>query len=440
VSQAVNSHLGDPNRTVTARPKTALNWILFDEQFKVVSGSMGFRKLTVDAGVVQDLNELEIEMEKSGYLYVYCSNERSVEVFFDNIQVVHERSKILEEIHYYPFGLTMAGLSSKAATTLENKYRYNGKELQNHEFSDNSGLYWCDYGARMYDNQIGRWNVIDPLADLMTGLSPFNYTYNNPISFIDPDGRFSTHTDGSGKVVAVYDDDDLGVYKHDDLSGWDKKSRLSSSVEGVTKMAETEYWDEFAKHTATNDIVGYSYGNGVNNFADKGAHINFGVSRDEYVQGLHNEYVDVVKNNISIKANNILQIKSGNGGDYDIKVKLGAREGYLFNGKYASGETMGNQLFGMNASALFDYNTLFLKFFYNKDGFFKDVMKAAGAYHNDRNKVSNESIAPYYGEINYSGRNVVHGFYKDRAASYLKRYENVGNGAVCGYKEYKRIK
>jgi len=81
----VNSHLGDPNRTVTARPKAALNWILFDEQFKVVSGSMGFRKLTVDAGVVQDLNELEIEMEKSGYLYVYCSNESSVDVFFDNI-------------------------------------------------------------------------------------------------------------------------------------------------------------------------------------------------------------------------------------------------------------------------------------------------------------------------------------------------------------------
>jgi hypothetical protein len=48
VSQAVNSHLGDPNRTVTARPKAALNWILFDEQFKVVSGSMGFRKLMVD--------------------------------------------------------------------------------------------------------------------------------------------------------------------------------------------------------------------------------------------------------------------------------------------------------------------------------------------------------------------------------------------------------
>jgi RHS repeat-associated protein len=100
-------------------------------------------------------------------------------------------AEVLEENNYYPFGMKHDGYNALAGNPAY-AYKYNGKELQE------TGAY--DFGARQYMPDIGRWSVIDPLAEKMTRHSPYNYAFNNPINFIDPDGR-----EGTGWIKQIVD-------------------------------------------------------------------------------------------------------------------------------------------------------------------------------------------------------------------------------------------
>lgn len=182
---------GNNSEPATTVPKAYINYIFFDEQFKYVGGDAS---RVGSSGSVKDHWYVDAQLQnilvpKNGYIFVYISNESNLDVFFDNLQVIHKPGPLLEETHYYPFGLTMSGISSKAAGGTENKLKFNGKEEQRKEFADGSGLEWLDFGARMYDNQIGRWMVSDPLSDKYVSFSPYNFVLDNPLKYIDPDGK-----------------------------------------------------------------------------------------------------------------------------------------------------------------------------------------------------------------------------------------------------------
>lgn len=101
------------------------------------------------------------------------------------VDVGGAESEIMQEEHYYPFGLNHQG-PFYPTRPVQNNYQYNNKEL-NEEF----GLNWLDYGARFYSPALGRFPGVDPLADhpRLNSWSPYTYTFDNPIIYTDPDGR-----------------------------------------------------------------------------------------------------------------------------------------------------------------------------------------------------------------------------------------------------------
>lgn len=179
--------------TPTTTPKAYLNILFFDDQFKFVQQSSELVPLTTE-GTPQTAYRVggnAKQAVKNGYAYVYLSNESNNLVYFDNLQVMDERGPVLEETHYYPFGLTMAGISHKALKTsyAENKDKYNeGTELQSGEFSDGSGLELYATTFRSYDPQIGRFHQSDPLTTYSASFSTYAYCFNNPLRYADPSG------------------------------------------------------------------------------------------------------------------------------------------------------------------------------------------------------------------------------------------------------------
>ncbi len=420
-------------------PKAYLNWILFDEHFHVVASCSGFDPIGV--GYVKSHNITVPTITKNGYLYVYGSNETDAyhKVYFDNLQVIHTKGPLVEETHYYPFGLTMAGISSKAAGGVDNRYKYNGKEEQRNEFSDGSGLDWLDYGARMYDDQIGRWMTPDPLAEISRRWSTYNYALNNPISFIDPDGmaveRYDPNRPYDKGKQEIYDEkrkeieSNRGENWHPVLASTDvvRNPNGSYTVDGAYNDGDNNIYvvGKGQKHTDKSEIIGQSENpwdfmhtnDSDGSFTGAAKQINFTLNNlpngNAIVSSVTSQWRAIATFLSSTTALGLLAYFSKNEGIYDIKNDFPDKfTAVSYNGKITTARTIGNIAFGQNMRTINDVCSDSRGSAMN---FYRDVMPVVGAYNQYKNTGNGYNAGfPFYGEHTYSGTNILKGFFRGK--------------------------
>ncbi|QDH80575.1 RHS repeat-associated core domain-containing protein [Echinicola soli] len=170
---------------IAGAPKAYLNMLVLDRNHNYVTSSF----IQVSTSAKENGSDIPHEYRKinpvtikePGYAYIYLSNESTTptEVFFDDMQVMQASGYIVQKDDYYPFGMSFNSYTKPSSTS--QAFKFNGKERD-----EVTG--WDDFGARMYMSDLGRWGVIDPMADQMRRYSPYNYAFDNPIRFIDPDG------------------------------------------------------------------------------------------------------------------------------------------------------------------------------------------------------------------------------------------------------------
>jgi RHS repeat-associated protein len=194
-------------------------------------------------------------VKKSGYLTVTTTvGTPSFNAYFDNLSILHRSGPLLQESDTYAFGGGIDALESRSFGRAENKYGYNGKEKQ-----PDLGLEWLDYGARMYDAQVGRWGVVDPQADKYHPASPYCYVGDNPLKFIDPNGEevyILYYTTGNGhgdkmfKSAAETRKNNIEGQKGFDAEK-DKVIMIGiediSDVQGMTQWAIDTYSEKYGK-------------------------------------------------------------------------------------------------------------------------------------------------------------------------------------------------
>ncbi|WP_273005714.1 RHS repeat-associated core domain-containing protein [Chryseobacterium sp.] len=183
------------------------------------------------------------DYKKDHYIYQYKDHLGNVRVSFGKNSA--GALEITDANDYYPFGMNhlKTGNAFFGVGSYKN-YKYNGKELQE------TGMY--DYGARFYMPDLGRWGVVDPMAEKYFSDSPFNYVLNNPISYIDPFGMDIYKLGADGSIAWVSSSKEDQIYA---ANQFNKDNSLIKKAKGFT-VGEQGYISKNTKSGSFTDSKG----------------------------------------------------------------------------------------------------------------------------------------------------------------------------------------
>ncbi|MGE0930861.1 RHS repeat domain-containing protein [Peijinzhouia sedimentorum] len=162
-------------------PESYLGYILYDQDS--IRYDSGRVEISRQAFTNPEELALDITATQGGFVEVYVYNSSASPVWYDQFSISSSQAVIIQENHYYPFGMQIAGLELDLDS--KNRYKFNENEVLNDFELD---LY--DFNARFYDPSIGRFMGVDELANHpnQITMSPYQFGWNNPILYNDPSG------------------------------------------------------------------------------------------------------------------------------------------------------------------------------------------------------------------------------------------------------------
>jgi hypothetical protein len=225
---------GLQGKTDNGAPRAYLNWLIFDRNYVFQTG--GFKQITTlakEAGtdvLHEYIASPTITITQPGYVYIYLSNESMqppnaspipIEVYFDDFKVTHTKTPVVQSNDHFAHGMDNSELSYQRENSVKNNFLYNaGSEVQG---SIDQNIYDMPY--RGMDVSIGRMMQVDPMADTYSSHTTYNYAFNDPVFFNDPNGA-DPNSDGWNQIQESRNYDmernyynTHGIYGDDDMYG-----------------------------------------------------------------------------------------------------------------------------------------------------------------------------------------------------------------------------